>query len=136
MRPHKIDLPRSFKSLEGSALHVEAWMLGECRIIIAREDLADARRADRDFRWHLSIAHHSRLPTWEEVGEARKLLPEDVHFAMPFPHRAYWLNLHEFCFHLFEVKDENLSDQWEYDAIEARKRGGSENWVDAPPGES
>lgn len=60
-------------------------------------------------RWHLSIAHPDRLPTWEEIKTLRDLLvPEDVFLAIPMPPKAHWVNLHEFCLHLWEHKDEEL----------------------------
>jgi hypothetical protein len=108
------------------SLHMECWQFGECGIIVSRDDVADAGAQSRDFRWHLSISHPSRLPFWDEIKVARTLLSEELHFAMPFPGRAYWLSIHPNCFHLWEVQDENLTEQWEFDGIQARRSGQTE----------
>jgi hypothetical protein len=56
-------------------------------------------------RWHLSISHARRNPTWEEIREARyALVPDEVTVAMFLPPRAEYVNAHPFCFHLYEVE--------------------------------
>jgi hypothetical protein len=129
-KPHQIDLPGGHKDFSGSAIHLEAWQMGECSIRIAREDFSDAREVERDFRWHMMIGHPSRKPTLEEVSEARKLLPEDVFLVVPFPHRAYWLEIPSHAVDLIEVQDSNLTAQLEYDGIKRRGEGAAEVWVD------
>jgi len=53
---------------------------------------------------HLSIAHPDRLPTWQEVKEARELLIDDnITVGMILPPKAEYVNIHEFCFHLWEI---------------------------------
>lgn len=74
---------------------VEVHQVGPCRVFVARED----------GRWHLSIAHPERLPTWDEVKEARyKHLPDKMMVAMFFPPKEDYVNYHPFCFHLWEVQ--------------------------------
>lgn len=59
-----------------------------------------------DGLWHISISHHKRYPTFDEIKEARyKFIPDDVTMAMFFPPRSQYVNVHPNCFHLFEVKD-------------------------------
>lgn len=58
-------------------------------------------------RWHLSISHPKRYPVWHEIRTARyKYLPADVFVAMLLPPLEEYVNLHENCFHLWEVRDE------------------------------
>ena len=79
-------------------LHV--YRVGECSAIVTREM----------GRWHLSVAHPTRLPTWDEVAVARyRLLPEGITAAMLMPPRAEYVNVHEHCFQVVEVRD----PEWE-----------------------
>lgn len=55
-------------------------------------------------RWHLSIAHNRRYPTWDEIRDIRyALVPDEVMVAMFLPPRREYVNQHPYCFHLFEV---------------------------------
>ena len=68
-------------------------------------------------RWHLSISHRSnalvnseghplpgRLPTWEEMKEARyKFCPDQLDMALILPPTAEYVNLHPTTMHLHEV---------------------------------
>jgi hypothetical protein len=57
-------------------------------------------------RWHQSIAHPRRLPTWDEVAFARyRFLPGDIVAAMVLPPLASYVNLHEFCLQINEIDD-------------------------------
>lgn len=56
-------------------------------------------------RWHLSIAHPDRDPTWKEIHDARyKFVPDEVTMVMFLPPKAQYVNLHEHCFHLWEIR--------------------------------
>jgi len=58
-------------------------------------------------RWHVSIAHPFRLPSWDEVASARyALVPGDVCMAMMLPPEDEYVNLHPTCFHLHECRCE------------------------------
>jgi len=73
-------------------------------------------------RWHLSIAHPKRLPTWDELKDARSLFtPKDVFFCVPFPPESLWINIHNYCLHIWEIKDETLIDQWTFDGQAAKE---------------
>lgn len=68
--------------------------LGECLVLVS----IDAGR------YHLSISHQTRQPTYDEVKEARyKFLPDNVHMAMIFPPKSEFVNIHNFCFHLWQI---------------------------------
>lgn len=54
--------------------------------------------------WHLSISTPDRLPTWEELKQARyDLVPDRVTMAMLLPPKEQYVNVHPFCFHLWEI---------------------------------
>jgi hypothetical protein len=58
-----------------------------------------------ELRWHLSVAHQHRYPTWDEIRDIRyELIPDEVMVAMFLPPRAEYVNEHAFCFHLYEVE--------------------------------
>jgi hypothetical protein len=66
----------------------------DCHIIVSREQ----------GRWHMSISHNERYPSWDEIHEARyELLPEERTFAMILPPKSEYVNLHHNCFHLWEI---------------------------------
>lgn len=81
---------------------------------------------NRDGRWHLSVAHAFRIPTWEELGAARDaLLPPDVWLCVPHPPREHWANFHANTLHLVEVTDPGMIAQWRAEGENARARGAS-----------
>lgn len=54
--------------------------------------------------WHMSIAHPERYPTWDEVAKARyELIPDGATMAMLLPPRSEYINIHNFCFQLWEI---------------------------------
>lgn len=70
-----------------------------CFILIAKEG------DEKDKRWHLSISHPLRYPTWDEIKEARySLLSRTKDFAMILPREGDYVNIHPNCFHLWEIK--------------------------------
>lgn len=84
--------------------------IGHCRIIAAGEAVGPRRR------WHMSISHPFRLPTWDEINAARDaLIPADVWLCQPMPPRDFWVNAHAYFLHLWEIRDRELLEQWAYD---------------------
>lgn len=68
------------------------------RVYVSREPYADG------WRWHLSISHPDRYPTWDEIAGARyDLLPDGCTLAMLLPPRAQYVNAHPNVFHLHEI---------------------------------
>lgn len=60
-------------------------------------------------RWHISVSHPSRYPNWEEIKAARyRLVPDEVCMVQALGPPKSWLNVHENCFHLWEVRDKWL----------------------------
>jgi len=81
----------------GAPVGADVHHIGECRVFVGHEA----------GRWHLSIAHPRRLPTWDELKEARNsLLPDNLLMAMLLPPKADYINMHPFCFHLWEIQGE------------------------------
>lgn len=75
-----------------------AWRLGACAVFAGVEM----------GKWHLSISHRSRYPTWDEIKEARyRFIPDNVTMAMILPPRGEYVNVHPNCFHLHEIDGED-----------------------------
>lgn len=75
-------------------------------------------------RWHLSVAHRDRIPTWGELGYARDhLLPADVWLMIAHPPREYWLNFNSRVLHLWEFRDAELIEQFKFEGEYAQKLG-------------
>lgn len=76
---------------------VKAYKMGSCTIMVGWSE---------KYGWHLSIAHHKRYPTWEEVVTARySLIPDEAAMAMMLPSQKEYIDMHQFCFQLHEIKD-------------------------------
>ena len=72
------------------------YRFGDCMVIVG----IDAGS------WHLSISCKDRYPTFDEIRDARyKFLPENITVAMLYPPKSEYINIHENCFHLWEMKD-------------------------------
>jgi len=55
-------------------------------------------------RWHLSISHKKRLPTYDELKQARyRFTPDNIYMAQIFPPMKEFVNIHPYCLHLWEV---------------------------------
>ena len=60
-------------------------------------------------KWHLSISHRHRYPTWDEIKFARyEFLPGSKTIAMILPPTNEYVNLHQNCFHLHEIEGETI----------------------------
>jgi len=94
MKPIEIFIPPQFKAnLEPNA---RAFKLRDCLIIVGQSE----------YGWHLSISHPERYPTWDEIKEARfQLTPHNVTMAMILPPPDEYVNIHENCFHLWQIED-------------------------------
>jgi hypothetical protein len=72
-------------------------MFGRCKVIVGQEPVVG---------WHMSISHHNQNPTWKEIRDARyHFIPDEITMAMFFPPKAEYVNIHEFCFHLFQSNE-------------------------------
>jgi hypothetical protein len=83
----EIPTPEPFSAMPGA----KAYLLGECSVLISREH----------GEWHLSIAHPTRYPTWDEIAQARyRLLPPEIWVALYLPPADQYVNFHRNCFQL------------------------------------
>ncbi len=71
-----------------------AYRMGRCQIIVSQQQAG----------WHLSISRPERLPTWEEVRDARyELVPDDATMALLLPPKTEYVNVHDYCLQLYEI---------------------------------
>lgn len=55
-------------------------------------------------KWHLSISRKDRYPTWDEIKDARyAFLPGIKYMAQILPPENEYVNIHNNCFHLWEL---------------------------------
>lgn len=76
-----------------------AYMLGQCSVLIAPPYLSRG--------WHVTIAHRSRYPTWDEIAKAwyDGVPDSDKRIAcMVLPTKDAYINYHEYCFQLLELQ--------------------------------
>lgn len=72
------------------------WKFRGCAVIVSK----DAGL------WHMSISRKDRLPTYDELKDARYQYMPDVKYAVQiFPPKEDFVNLHQFALHLWEPKD-------------------------------
>lgn len=67
----------------------------------------------REFgRLHLSVSHPQRMPTWGEVSEIfyNHIRENDETVVLVLPKPENFVNLHQFCFHVFGIRDGELPD--------------------------
>lgn len=75
--------------------YCKAYKFGRCIVLVGQEP---------GIGWHMSISHHRVNPTWEEIRDARyKFVPDGVRMAMLLPPKKEYVNIHEHCFHLYEM---------------------------------
>lgn len=62
---------------------------------------------ERDGReWvHVSVAHRTRMPTWDELREIKEWVLGDAEAYSVLPPKARYVNTHPFCLHLFACLD-------------------------------
>jgi hypothetical protein len=86
-------------ALQSPIAGTRAYRVGECTILYGVENGL----------WHLSISHEERLPAWEEIKWVRyQFCPKDIMMAMILPPEDQYVNLHENCFHLWQLKVEEM----------------------------
>lgn len=92
-KPAPLGLVEDKPILPGSRL----WVVGK------KPDLMSIiASVDRGYM-HVSVAHSSRYPTWDEIHTIRDwAFPEDMEVVMVLPREVDYVNLHRNCFHLWE----------------------------------
>lgn len=67
-------------------------------------------------RWHISVQHRDRVPSWDELVQAAHDLRPGVVFVLGVPPRSWWLNAHPRVLHLWETTDAGLVDEYRVNA--------------------
>ena len=75
----------------------------ECMVLISQDPVTE--HGILRMRMHLSISCTRRYPTWDEIKDARySLLDNNLTMAMMLPPMEEYVNLHNNCFHLYEIE--------------------------------
>ncbi|SRR6266404_4383027 len=101
----ELALPPELELLKSASTGLRRFMLGECNVLVSQEPGPHSAT----LRWHLSISHPSRYPTWDEIKTARyKLVPHDATMAMILPPPDQYVNVvaQDNVFHLNEIEGE------------------------------
>ena len=77
---------------------------GLLQAVVSRDELQGEAQA----RWHISLAHADRVPTWDELKHGvYALIHDDVCMVLIFPRRtAPYVNIYDTCLHLYETEEE------------------------------
>lgn len=67
-------------------------------------------------RWHLSVSHRDRIPSWEELVKVAHEVRPGVGFVLSLPPRSWWMNVHPNVLHLVETFDVYLIEDWRIEA--------------------
>lgn len=57
--------------------------------------------------WHLSVSANHTLGYYELKEIRYRFMPNNMNVAQIFPPREDFVNLHENCFHLFQISDKD-----------------------------
>lgn len=61
-----------------------------------------------DGKYHMSVSHEHRYPTWDEMTYLRyALIPNERTMAMIMPPKEEYVNLHTNCFHIWEIEGDS-----------------------------
>jgi hypothetical protein len=78
-----------------------AYRMGGCGIICSQQRTG----------WHLSVSRDDRLPSWEEVRDARyALVPDEAVMALLLPPRSEYVNVHEYCLQMYEIPRDYIDE--------------------------
>ena len=55
---------------------------------------------------HVSISRPTRYPDWDEILEVKEQLFGDVDVMMVMPKKEDYVNVHPYCFHLWQTPEE------------------------------
>ena len=94
------------------ASHPQCWRKGLLAALVSRDGI-DFNPPGR--RYHISIQHRDRVPSWNEFAAACHELRPGVVFVIGVPPRSWWLNVHEHVLHAWELKDDALIAQWKFE---------------------
>ena len=98
--PVEIAHPMRSVAHQNGAKQFAVYAMGECQIFAGIEPCGH----HGEMRWHMSISHPRRYPSWDEIAHARyAVVPDEANMMMSLPSREDYVNVHQHCFHLFEI---------------------------------
>jgi len=58
-------------------------------------------------RWiHVSLSRKNRIPDYDDMTRVKRdFIGEDKRAIMILPSKLYWVNIHQYCLHLFHCED-------------------------------
>ena len=81
--------PKELRWLKRASEELHCFAFGECTVLLSREDSDHG-----GLRWHLSISHPHRHPSWDEIKTARyRLCGPDLVMAMILPRAEDYVNV-------------------------------------------
>jgi hypothetical protein len=96
---HEIEIPSYLRDILEPG--TRAFLMARCRILVGEQKAG----------WHLSISKQDKLPSWEEVRDARyELIPDEATMALLLPARSEYVNVHEFTLQMYEIPAEYIAD--------------------------
>jgi hypothetical protein len=84
--------------INGSNSYLRTYRQGGCTVIVTREF----------GRWHMSIAHKHRYPTWLEISAAwYRCIPDAAMITggLMLPRLTEYVNIHNFCMHVIQIEE-------------------------------
>lgn len=54
---------------------------------------------------HLSLSRRDRYPTWDEILETKEYFFGDIDCMMVMPKKEDYINIHQFCFHIWQCPE-------------------------------
>lgn len=86
-----------------AGVQAQRWTKEGCGALISHEPHGGS------MRWHASLSRKDSLPSWGDIKDFRySLLPLDLTFAQILPPPEDYVNLHQYCLHLWEIE----GDEW------------------------
>ena len=71
-----------------------SFRMGRCFVLVTKDN----------GKWHLSISTPNAQPSYKELKKARyQFIPNECYMAQIFPPKEEFINLHEYCLHLYEL---------------------------------
>jgi hypothetical protein len=101
--------------LAGSTNLLCAWARVDTRrysLLVSRDPIQGGDRSVPDYRWHISMAGEDDVPRWRDLVAVAHEVRPGVCFVVGIPPKSHWMSVHPHCLHLWEVSDDNLTDQW------------------------
>ncbi len=86
----------------------QRWFLDavlELKVCVAREPFKrdDAGTQRMKVGTHISVSHPTRYPTWDELVAVKRAFAPNLELAIYLPRDEDYVNVHENCFHMWEV---------------------------------